>query len=324
MELAIATDYMGESPDLREVDLRLAHIAEAGFTHVHWAHEWDGDYVYSVHEMEWIRDRLDHYGLKTKGIHASKGSLRPGGFFQNFHRNDYMRKDYSSLNEYSRKAGVDLIKNRIDMAEILGTSEIVLHMILPCCDFEKDDYENLYYRQIFRSLDELETYSMDRGVRICIENMWAPDNGRQIQMFDRIFDRYSRNFLGICVDTGHAFLSDEKENMLELAEQYADRLYCIHAQDNQGPPLELRAKAKNLDEYCRACGEDYHWIPFEGKFDWEGFARILAKSAYSFPILLETACHGEEEMEFLRKNMQAGQKLTNMVKQFQQETSVLT
>lgn len=318
MELAIATDYMGESPDLREVDLRLAHIAEVGFTHVHWAHEWDGDYVYSVHEMEWIRDRLDHYGLKTKGVHASKGSLRPGGFCQNFHRNDHMRKDYSSLNEYSRKAGVDLVKNRIDLAKILGTSEIVLHMILPCCDFEKDDYENLYYRQIFRSLDELEEYSIDRGVRICIENMWAPDNARQMRMFDRIFERYPRNFLGMCLDTGHAFLSDEKENMLELAERYADRIYCIHAQDNPGPRLDLRAEAKNLGEYCQACGEgDCHWIPFEGNFDWEGFARILAKSAYSLPILLETACHGEEEMEFLRKNMQAGQKLTNMVKQFQ-------
>lgn len=324
MELAIATDYFGESPDLREVEERLAHIAQAGFSHVHWAHEWDGDYVYSIHEMEWIRDRLKYYGLKTKGVHASKGSIRPGGFCRNFYRNDHMRKDYSSVNEYSRKAGVDLVKNRVDLAEILETTEIVLHMILPCCDFETEGYEELYYRQIFRSLDELEEYCRKKGVRICIENMWAPSNDRQISKYDRLFRRYSGEFLGICIDTGHALLADQEENMLELAERYADRIYCIHAQDNPGPRLDLRENAKTLGEYCRACGEgDCHWIPMEGRFDWEGFARILAGSSYSFPLILETACHEGDEMEFLGRNLQAGRKLTEMVERFQQDTSVL-
>lgn len=318
MELAIATDYMGESPDLKEVEERLAHIADAGFSHVHWAHEWDGDYLYSVHEMEWIRNRIDHYGLKTKGVHASKGSIRPGGFCRNFYRNDSMRKDYSSINEYSRKAGVDLIKNRVDLAEILQTSEIVLHMILPCCDFGKEGYEELYYEQIFKSLDELEVYCGKKGIRICVENMWAPQNFRQIQKYDRLFQRYSRDFLGICIDTGHALLSDKKENMLELAKRYAGRIYSIHAQDNPGPFVDLREKAETLGDYCWACGEgDCHWIPFEGKFNWEGFAEILAKSPYSFPLILETACREKNEMEFLKRNMQAGQKLSRMVEKFQ-------
>lgn len=324
MELAIATDYLGESPDLREVEEKLAHIAEAGFTHVHWAHEWDGDYIYSLHEMEWIRNKLDYYGLKTKGVHASKGSIRPDGFCRNFYRNDFMRKDYSSVNEYSRKAGVDLIKNRVDLAEKLETSEIVLHMILPCCDFEQESYEDLYYQQIFRSLDELEEYCGEKGVRICIENMWAPDNARQIKKYNRLFQRYPKEFLGICVDTGHALLSDSKENMLELPEQYVDRIYSIHAQDNPGPFLNLREKAKTLGDYCWACGEgDCHWIPFMGEFDWVGFARILAKSPYSFPLVLETACREEDEMEFLKRNVQAGQKLSGMVEGFQMEMSVL-
>lgn len=320
MELAIASDYLGESPDLRQVEERIKNIAEAGFTHIHWAHEWDGDYVYSIYEMKWIKEKLDMYGLKTKGVHATKGSIRSEDFCQNFHRNDFVRKDYSSMNEFSRKAGVDLIKNRIDMAEILETSEIVLHMILPCCDFDKDNYEELYYQQIFKSFDELEEYSRRKNVRICIENMWGPDNARQIAKFDRLFERYAPDYMGMCLDTGHALLADKYENMLELADRYRDRIYCIHAQDDTGPYLEERNKAKDLENYCRYSGVgDSHWIPFEGIYDWKGFARILANSVYEMPIVLETACKKEDEKEFLRKNVEAGKKLTEMVESFRKK-----
>lgn len=313
MELAIATDYLGESPCLDETEKRLERIAKAGFSHVHWAHEWNGDYIYSIHEMDWIHRTLKKYGLKVKGIHASQGSIRSDDFFQNFHRNDQMRKDYSSLNEYSRKAGVDLIKNRIDMAVILETKEIVLHMIQPCCDFGRDGYEEQYYHQIFKSLDELKEYCMNRNVRICIENMWAPNNEMQIRQFDRIFQRYGSEFLGICIDTGHALLADEKRNALELAERYMDRIFCIHAQDNIGPDFKKRRAAKTLEESCKASGPDLHRIPFDGIFDWERFSAILANSPYELPIVLETVCKEENEMDFLQKNIAAGRKITEMV-----------
>lgn len=49
----------------------------------------------------------------------------------------HYRKDYTSTIEYNRVAGVELIKNRVELAHILGTTEIVLHMYLPYLDFEE-------------------------------------------------------------------------------------------------------------------------------------------------------------------------------------------
>ena len=47
LELAIATDYSGESSRTEDSEHILKMVSQAGFTHIHWCHEWDGDYTYS-------------------------------------------------------------------------------------------------------------------------------------------------------------------------------------------------------------------------------------------------------------------------------------
>ena len=76
MELAIATDFAGESTRLEDIEDVLKKISEAGFTHVHWCHEWEGDYIYSAYEMQQIKEWMDKYHLKAKALHATKGSRR--------------------------------------------------------------------------------------------------------------------------------------------------------------------------------------------------------------------------------------------------------
>lgn len=51
IKLAISTDFMGEQPELEQLHSILRKIADAGFTHIHWCHEWEGDYIYSSFEM---------------------------------------------------------------------------------------------------------------------------------------------------------------------------------------------------------------------------------------------------------------------------------
>ena len=53
--LGFATDYAGESASVEEMYRTLSDISEAGFSHIHWTHEWSGDYTYSVYEMIQIR-----------------------------------------------------------------------------------------------------------------------------------------------------------------------------------------------------------------------------------------------------------------------------
>ena len=148
MELGINTDYDREFEKIEEIEESIRRIAEAGFSHLHWCYEWDGDYLYSHAEMEQIREWLDKYGLKIKALHASKGSRGIGsGRTEN-----HYRKDYTSTIEYNRIAGVEQIKNRVELAQVLDATEIVLHMYLPYLDFaESEDAKAVFYGQVFRS-----------------------------------------------------------------------------------------------------------------------------------------------------------------------------
>ncbi len=46
-------------------------------------------------------------------------------------------KDYLSELEPNRIAGVELVKNRVELVHVLGGKEIVLHMYLPTKSFER-------------------------------------------------------------------------------------------------------------------------------------------------------------------------------------------
>lgn len=195
-ELAIATDFAGEAVRLEETEHLLKSISEAGFTHIHWCHEWEGDYTYSKYEMYQIRDWMERYGLKAKALHASKGSRRNVNLL-----NGHYRKDYTSDWEYNRKAGVELIQNRIDLAKYLGAEEIVLHLYPPYQTFRtRPDLREPFYARVKRSFDELQPYCREQGIRICL-------------------------------DTGHGYMS-WGENLPNIIEKYRDRIYSVHLHDN--------------------------------------------------------------------------------------------
>lgn len=296
MELCIATDYAGESGIIEEIEAELKLIAESGFTHIHWCNEWDGDYLYSSYEMKQIRAWMDQYGLKAKSLHASKGSRR------NCNRVEHCRKDYTSDVEYNRLAGVELVKNRVDLAACLGTGEIVLHMYLPFETFQEDpSYKEVFYENVYRSLDELMPYCLEKGVRICVENLFEASAELQLEQFDRLFARYPKEFLGMCLDSGHAYLVWGGEFITALAERYADRIYSVHLHDNKG--------WKQVEG-----GGDAHRIPGRGEIDWAALMRVLKSSAYEMPLTLElvTAERGEGIKTFLGEALAAGEWLMGL------------
>jgi sugar phosphate isomerase/epimerase len=293
--LAMTTDYHGVSKNTANIKEALANIARAGFSHIHWCHEWTGDYLYSVHEMLQVREWCGEFGLKVKGVHATDGVKRqpfnPADPRDLFVQNT---KDYTSLNEYNRLAGVELIKNRIDLARILDAGAIVLHFPQPYEVFEADkNYREQYYCQAFKSFDELEYYCKTRCIRICVENLGSPPEYLRYE-FDTLFERYDSAYMGLCFDTGHGNFTC-KNNSLEFAERCNDRLFMIHVHDNQGE-------------------KDEHLIPFEGTFNWEGFAEVLARSPYEFPILMEPSYkEDKDDAVWLDKAFKAGMRFHEMV-----------
>ena len=285
MELAIATDFAGESARLEDIEAVLKKISEAGFTHIHWCHEWDGDYIYSVYEMQQIKLWMDKYGLKAKALHATKGSRRNVNVIHG-----HYRRDYTSDWELNRKAGVELIKNRVDMAKCLGAQEIVLHLYVPHLTIQKQpEFKEKFYRQVKKSLDELCPYCLEQGIKICLEYLFDMPGDVVIEQWDRLLPEYPEEFLGLCLDTGHGFMS-WGDKLPEIIEKYGNRIYAVHLHDNYGTV-------------------DFHLLPGEGAIEWKYVMQALKKSAYKSPILLELNSNGKETDAFLKEAYETGQWL---------------
>ena len=232
-----------------------------------------------------IKEWCDELGLSVKGVHATMGE-----------KNSDL-KDYTSLNDYNRLAGVELVKNRVDLAYILNTDAIVLHLGMPWERIAKEpDCLDTVLRPVYSSFDELEPYCKNRHIKLCLENGGGPVDINCL-VYDALHKRYSKEFLGLCFDTGHGNLHC-KENCLEYAQRYNERLYLIHIHDNHAEG-------------------DKHIIPFEGTFNWEGFAPVLARSPYQFPILIESSCKEEgDDTAWLKKAFEAGTRFAAMVEKY--------
>jgi sugar phosphate isomerase/epimerase len=293
--IALATDYNGESRNTGAIKKTLERIARAGIGHIHWCHEWTGSYLYSRYEMTQIKDWLDEWGLKTRGVHASSGEgrnhYRTAEEFVN-ERSDL--KDYVSANENNRRAGVELVQNRIDLARELDAGEIALHLHLPFRIFEHDsDFKQRFYTQAFKSFDDLRPYAEKNGIRICIENLSDSPESCQIEMFDRLFDRYSADFLGLCFDTGHGNITGGGDG-LAIVRRFRDRFFIPHIHDNHGTA-------------------DSHQIPMTGTFNWEGFAEIIIRSPCKTPYLFELNMRGEEDL-FFKQVLEADEQFHALIR----------
>ena len=284
--LSITTDFVTDRGDPSPY---LRRIADAGFTHVHWCHHWNTDFLYADSEIEQIGRWLKEYGLVLNDVHGSEGD----------------EKFWYSPHEYARLAGVELVKNRIDFTARLGGDAVVMHVYPDTVDPVLSQYNRQIMTQLCKTLDELAPYARSRGVCIAIENLIdfagvrsgvisaeaAADN------FDRIeelFARYPADFLGLCYDSGHAHLGYDRMERLDAVK---DRLSVLHLHDNDGT------------------GDD-HRLPFQDTIRWDRLAQLIADSPYDKPLSFEVSMHKTgigEEVEFLAQALEMGTKFAAMV-----------
>lgn len=319
--VAINTDYKNDISSIPAIEEQLENIAKAGFSHVQWVHDWQSEYMYCDIEMVQIKEMLDKHNFGLKGIHATEGGTRArivdGKFtFVNRYRNIENRKDYTSLNEYTRLAGVELIKNRVDLASVIGAEEIVLHMQMPWQELREDaEFKRAYWAQTLKSFDELEVYCKEKGVKIAVENVICTPYEDQVEQFDRLFERYSFDFMGFCFDSGHGSITSH-DDYLAFARRYKDRIIALHLQDTYGIPEDLR------DDDVQILKHDMHLVPYSGAIDWTELMKIVADSPYTLPITLEVGVGGkdyEEEMSNLVDAKVKGEKLNDLVIKFRNE-----
>ncbi len=205
MDLCMTSDYASGTGDPEPY---LRRIADAGFTHVHWCHQWSTDFLYSKHEVEQIARWLDAFGLRLLDLHASCGR----------------EKRWTSPKTYERLAGCELVENRIDMTARLGADVIIMHI------GERPEDEaaaDALWDRLRRSLDRLEPYARKRSVRIAVENMGRDD----FALIERVFAAYGPDYVGLCYDSGHGNMGGEGLAHLEAVKH---RLLSVHLHDNDG------------------------------------------------------------------------------------------
>jgi sugar phosphate isomerase/epimerase len=267
LRLAINTDYL---KDIGNPEPYLKKISEAGFTYIQWCHEWNTDHLYSELEIKNIIKLLKKYNLKILDLHASRGK----------------ENDWISKNESIRTAGVELIKNRINMANRLSCEVIILHFKRePINESEKQEYWDLLYK----SLNELRPYALKHNIKIALEN-YKDEDCREIK---KLFLKYDSNFLGLCYDSGHGNIG----NGMDVLDELKDRLISIHLHDNDG---------KN----------DQHKFLFSGTVDWSKLAKILVKSSYKKEISMEVNMENSDisdEAMFLSKAYTTGLKFSKLI-----------
>jgi sugar phosphate isomerase/epimerase len=272
---SMTTDYVKSTASPQPY---LRKIAEAGFTHIHWCHHWDTDFLYCDSEIVQIKKWLDEYDLKLNDLHATAGR----------------EKCWVSSLEYERQAGVELIKNRIEMAARLETDVIVIH---PSNTPDEPDSREKHRDSLLRSLDDLQTFAKSHGVRLALENvMYTP-------FFVNLgLDTYGPDYIGICYDSGHGNLL--KSSGLDWLEPRKERLIALHLHDNDGT-------------------SDQHKIPFTGIVDWDRLTRIIAESPYNKAVNLECSIHKTGlamETDFLVKSLEAAKKIEAMIEKTKSET----
>ena len=241
MKIAVATDYIG-STGSPERPLRL--LAEAGFTHLHWCHQWCTDFLYSKYEMAEYKRLLKELDLTLLDIHGSQGR----------------EKCWYSLEEYQRKSGVELVINRIEMMTELEAAEggaVMMHFPVIQSNHTRENIAHIQKQMdAFRkTLDELMPVLEKHNRKIALENMWSD---LWITMRE-ILTEYPAERIGICYDSGHANGNVHKQ--MDHLEARKDRLEALHLHDNNGEG-------------------DQHQPPFYGTVDWERLAQIIGTSSY--------------------------------------------
>jgi len=242
----------------------LRWIREAGFTHVNWNPDAGYSYVYAPSEIDHIGNMIEEAGLKAWSIHGSDGL---NGVTEVGSPMRETRKHFLSPVEWQRQAGVELVRNRIALAERIGSPNVVMHFAFDHDVLNDRDRKDAYYATLYRSLDELRGDCERSGVRLAIENLPGGSLDHTMEHLDRVLEHYPETMIGLCYDSGHAQLVDK--GRFTILEAFRSRLVTTHLNDNRA----IR---------------DEHLLPWDGNIDWERLTTLIADSPCPAPFNFET------------------------------------
>lgn len=172
--------------------------------------------------------------------------------------------DISLLEDAKRKGAVAEHEKALLRAALAGAECIVIHP----SGRVKEDEAPLRLDRLCASLEALLRSAERAGVRLALENMLPGHLGCDSASLRRVVDRFDSPLLGVCFDTGHVRVNDERVDAAFLC--LRGRAIAFHLQDSDG---------------CR----DNHIQPPYGTVDWPAFVREFHAMEFARPVAVEAA-----------------------------------
>jgi len=221
---------------------------------------------FSLLEVCSYPDHLDYHDLRVVR-RAAQELARLGMECYSFHGPFADPIDLSAPDEPLRKSALADMLQAVEAAAVLGARYFVLHpgpdRVIALSDEERRE-------RLIRAAGSVTAVARrcrELGPELVLENMLPHlALGSQSDFF-AIVDTLAGEVPGFCLDTGHAHLSG---NLQELLLRMKGRLRMLHGNDNRG-------------------AFDDHFPPGQGSIDWGAFLQELTATGFCGGIILELA-----------------------------------
>lgn len=155
----------------------------------------------------------------------------------------------------------DIVMDCLEDAAAAGIPVMVQHPNL--CNFDGYSIEHGLAR--FARIGE---HAAAVGMKIAVENMESPE------LFCAMVENLDPAVFGVCWDSGHNFAYTPDFDPLA---RFPGRIFTVHLHDNDGKSAEGLPNTQ----------DDAHFLPFDGKMDWQDAMRRLSAAGYDGPVMLE-------------------------------------
>lgn len=141
---------------------------------------------------------------------------------------------------------------------------------------------------------KLVDFAKEKGVTVAFENLTFFEN------LDHVLKTFPES--GFCYDCGHEACRMTGVRYMHI---FGERAVALHIHDNR----------------CELDTDD-HFIPFDGRIDFENVAQDIARSGFRGTLMLELKCKKDEKYknvpdeEYFEKASNAAKKLARMVEEY--------
>lgn len=180
--------------------------------------------------------------------------------------------DITSLDERRRDHARAELLRATEAAGRLGVRYLVIHPGPEKGGFPEQERIRRM-ENAARVLNDISDACRALGLSLVLENMLPHLFSGRVQELLWILGALRTTDVGICLDTGHAYLSGDLQT---VAHRLSGHLWMMHAHDNLGE-------------------RDDHLPPGEGNVDWQCLLGQISRAGFSGTIILEIAARGDVE-----------------------------